>query len=148
MIVMEVRPTREGLVDGILETALYVNDLGRAAAFYQGVLGLDSLFEDDRLIALDSGGRRSVLLLFRRGTTLETVTMPGGTIPPHDGQGPAHVALAVRPKALPEIESRLAAAGIAVEGRTKWPRGGTSIYVRDPDGHLVEFATPGVWPIY
>ena len=36
---MEVGPTREGLVDGILETALYVDDLGRAAAFYRGLLG-------------------------------------------------------------------------------------------------------------
>ena len=36
--------------------------------------------------------------------------------------------------------------GIAVEGRTTWSRGGISIYFRDPDGHLVELATPGLWP--
>ena len=45
-------------------------------------------------------------------------------------------------------EAQLADAGVAIEGRTKWPRGGESIYFRDPDGHLVELATPGLWPGY
>ena len=39
-------------------------------------------------------------------------------------------------------------AGIAIKGRTKWPRGGESIYFRDPDGHVLELATPGLWPGY
>ena len=43
-------------------------------------------------------------------------------------------------------EARLAEAGIAVEAHTTWPRGGESIYFRDPDNHLVELATPGLWP--
>ena len=30
----------------------------------------------------------------------------------------------------------------------KWPRGGESLYFRDPDGHLVELATPGLWANY
>ena len=49
---------------------------------------------------------------------------------------------------LAEWEARLAAHGIAIEGRTKWSRGGESIYFRDPDGHLLELATPGLWAIY
>jgi catechol 2,3-dioxygenase-like lactoylglutathione lyase family enzyme len=28
------------------------------------------------------------------------------------------------------------------------PRGGHSIYFRDPDGHLLELATPGLWAGY
>jgi catechol 2,3-dioxygenase-like lactoylglutathione lyase family enzyme len=38
--------------------------------------------------------------------------------------------------------------GVAIEGRTDWSRGGHSIYFRDPDGHLLELATPGLWATY
>lgn len=132
---------------GVLETALYVDDLDRAAKFYRDVLELHPLFRDDRLCAC-SVGDRNVLLLFRRGASLETVSMPGGTIPPHDGHGPAHVAFATAARSLPDWEARLSAHAVAIEGRTDWPRGGRSIYFRDPDGHLLELVTPGVWTIY
>ena len=52
------------------------------------------------------------------------------------------------PTSSPAWEARLGAAGIAIEGRTKWSRGGNSIYFRDPDNHLLELATPGLWPGY
>jgi catechol 2,3-dioxygenase-like lactoylglutathione lyase family enzyme len=134
-------------LNGILETALYVDDPAAARDFYVGVLGLAPLHEDTRLCALDAG-HRSVLLLFRRGSSRETVHFPGGTIPPHDGSGPVHIAFAVDAAELAGWEARLAQAGVAIEGRTRWPRGGTSLYVRDPDGHLVELATPGLWAVY
>jgi catechol 2,3-dioxygenase-like lactoylglutathione lyase family enzyme len=132
---------------GVLETALYVDDLDRAAGFYEDVLGLKPINKDQRFAGYDAGPR-SVLLLFKRGSTLETVHMPGGTIPPHDGQGPLHIAFAIAVDALPAWEQHLAGRGIAIEGRTDWPRGGKSIYFRDPDNHLLELATPGLWPNY
>ena len=89
-----------------------------------------------------------MLLLFAKGATLETVRLPGGTIPPHDGSGRLHVAFAVAEADLPAWERRLAEAGVEIVGRTDWPRGGRSVYFRDPDGHLVELATPGLWPNY
>jgi catechol 2,3-dioxygenase-like lactoylglutathione lyase family enzyme len=133
-------------LDRVLETALYVDDLDRAAAFYAELLDLPSLYADARLRAFAVG--ESVLLLFRRGASLETMTMPGGTIPPHDGAGPLHVAFAIAADELAPWEERLHQRGIPVEGRTDWPRGGRSIYFRDPDGHLLELATPGLWRIY
>ena len=36
-------------LDGVLETALYTDDMERARAFYEGVLGLKSIFSDSRL---------------------------------------------------------------------------------------------------
>jgi catechol 2,3-dioxygenase-like lactoylglutathione lyase family enzyme len=132
-------------LNGILETVLYVDDFDRARAFYEGLLGLTPVYSDRRMCAYDVGGR-SMLLVFRRGESLETVTMPDGTIPPHDGEGPHHVAFSIAADELPQWETRLADFGVAIEGRTKWPRGGTSVYFRDPDGHLLELATPGLWP--
>jgi catechol 2,3-dioxygenase-like lactoylglutathione lyase family enzyme len=134
-------------LDHVLETALYVEDLERAAGFYADLLGLRLLFADDRLRAF-AVGEQSVLLLFRRGASLDTVRLPGGTIPPHDGQGSLHIAFAISADQLGHWENRLANHAIPVEGLTAWPRGGTSIYFRDPDGHLLELATPGLWDIY
>jgi catechol 2,3-dioxygenase-like lactoylglutathione lyase family enzyme len=134
-------------LDRVLETALYVDDLGRAAKFYEDALGLPLLTSDQRFRAYDVGGV-SVLLVFQRGATLETVRMPGGTIPPHDGHGPLHVAFAIGKEAMAAWEQRLTERGIAIEGRTDWRRGGHSIYFRDPDGHLLELATPGLWATY
>jgi catechol 2,3-dioxygenase-like lactoylglutathione lyase family enzyme len=134
-------------LDRVLETCLYVDDLDRAARFYEHVLGLDPLAHDARFRAYDVGGR-SVLLLFRRGATLHTVHMPGGTIPPHDGHGPLHLAFAITADAVRDWQERLGEHGVAIEGHTNWSRGGYSIYFRDPDGHLLELATPGLWATY
>jgi catechol 2,3-dioxygenase-like lactoylglutathione lyase family enzyme len=132
---------------GVLETVLYVNSFESACPFYEQLLGLNSIYRDQRLCAYDVGSR-GVLLLFLHGHSLETVKLPGGTIPPHDGNGPAHIAFSIAAGELAAWEMQLAKAGVEIEGRTKWPRGGESIYFRDPDGHLIELATPGLWPGY
>jgi catechol 2,3-dioxygenase-like lactoylglutathione lyase family enzyme len=134
-------------IHGLLETALYVDDLDRAREFYEVVLGLAPLYSDQRMCAFDVAGA-SVLLLFRRGASTETVKMPGGTIPPHDGSGPLHIAFAIPAEELGSWKERLKSHAISIEGCTEWPRGGRSIYFRDPDGHLLEFATPGLWATY
>jgi catechol 2,3-dioxygenase-like lactoylglutathione lyase family enzyme len=131
-------------IAGVLETAIYVADLTRSRRFYEDVLGLTPVFSDARLVAYGIGP--AVLLVFLRGSTTETVELPGGIIPPHDGAGRIHYALSIAASDLPRWAAQLAAHGIAEEGRTRWPRGGTSLYFRDPDGHLGEFATPGIWP--
>ncbi len=76
--------------EGLLEAALYVDDLERSSSFHQAVLGRAVLDADERIRALGVGGGQ-VLLFCRRGA---------------------------------------------------------SAYFRDPDRHLIELATPGVWSIY
>jgi catechol 2,3-dioxygenase-like lactoylglutathione lyase family enzyme len=132
---------------GVLETALYTDDMERARAFYEGVMELKPIFTDARLTAYGIA-ERSVLLLFRRGSAREATTMPGGVIPGHDGAGPLHVAFAVGRDELKDWEQHLTARGVEIEGQTDWPRGGRSVYFRDPDRHLLELATPGLWTVY
>lgn len=134
-------------LEGILETALYTDDMVKARQFYEGVLELSPIFADERLCAYAVAGR-DVLLLFRRGTTGQTVRMPGGTIPGHDGSGRIHIAFAIGRDELAAWEKRFAEHGVEIEGRTDWSRGGHSVYFRDPDGHLLELATPGLWNVY
>jgi catechol-2,3-dioxygenase len=131
---------------GVLETSLYVDAFERACPFYEQVLGLNSIYRDARLCVYDVGGR-GVLLLFLRGASLAPSRLPGGVVPPHDGHGPIHMAFSITADALADWEARLAEAGVAIESRVKWRRG-ESIYFRDPDGHVLELATPGLWPGY
>lgn len=131
----------------IIETAHYVDDLERAHAFYESVFGLKPMLQTKTLFAYDIGGE-SVLLLFLRGASTQTQSSQRGSIPPHDGSGPLHLAFAIDPETLDAWEAKLARHGIPVEGRMSWERGATSLYLRDPDGHLLELATPGLWANY
>ena len=132
---------------GVLETSLYVDDLDRASRFYEETFGLTRIEGDDRFRAYSVGGR-SVLLLFKRGASNRSTQLPEGKLGPHDGNGPLHLAFSISAEALPAWEKLLVERGVAIETRIQWPRGGTSIYFRDPDNHSVELATPGVWSIY
>jgi catechol 2,3-dioxygenase-like lactoylglutathione lyase family enzyme len=130
---------------GVLETALYVSDLHHSRRFYQGLMGFECFMHDDRMCALGTPGG-SVLLLFRRHGSAEPSRTPYGTIPEHDGAGTQHLAFAIPGSEIEAWNKYLEEAGLTVESRITWPRGGTSLYFRDPDGHSVEVATPGLWP--
>jgi catechol 2,3-dioxygenase-like lactoylglutathione lyase family enzyme len=133
---------------GIIETALYVDDMDRASRFYEEILGLHRIGGDKDRLHVYSVADRNVLLLFKRGATAQPVQTPIGVVPPHDGNGPLHLAFAISKEDLQAWEETLKENGIIIESRIHWPRGGTSIYFRDPDNNLVELATPGMWPIY
>jgi len=140
-------PTASPSVTHVLEVSLYVADLDRAQHFYQHLFGFAPYLRDERMCALGVPGRQ-VLLLFRRGASTQPSRTPFGEIPPHDGHGTLHLCFAITEAELPAWSDRLAAFAIAVESRLRWPAGGTSLYFRDPDGHSLELATPGLWPNY
>lgn len=134
-------------VTGVLETALYVDDVERSVEFYTRVMGFETLFVSERAAGLNVAGKQ-VLLLFLKGGTQEPIVSSRGTIPPHDGDGNLHMAFAVPEESLDEWEATLAANGVAVEARYNWERGGRSVYFHDPDGHVIELVTPGCWLVY
>ena len=127
--------------NGILESSLYVSDLPRSVRFYQETLGFSVIKEfADRGCAMHAGTHQ-VLLLFKKGASRAIQS-------PHDGDGELHLAFAVASAELANWESWLYARGIAVEEKITWELGGTSLYFRDPDRHLLELATPGTWSVY
>lgn len=128
-------------LEGILETALYVEDVDRSAAFYRNLFGFEPVYSGPRLTALAVPGRQ-VLLLFKKGASAALEKIP------HDGSGELHLAFAIPAESLASWEARLRENGIEIVETTRWERGGTSLYFRDPDRHLVELATPGLWSNY
>ncbi len=132
-------------VSHVLETSLYVQDLSKSRDFYDRICGFPAVFQDDRMCAMEVPGGQ-ILLLFRQGMTNQPAPVPGGMIPPHHGQGALHLAFAIPLRELPAWEAHLARQDVAVESRVTWPAGGISLYFRDPDGHSLEVATPGLWP--
>jgi catechol 2,3-dioxygenase-like lactoylglutathione lyase family enzyme len=132
---------------GIKETALSVADVARSRQFYTDLLECTVMRGDERFCALEVAGT-DVLLLFAKGTTQEPLTLPGGVIPGHGADGESHVGFAIPSDALEAWIARLGEKRIAIESTVDWPLGGKSIYFRDPDGHLLEFLTPGIWPMY
>src|SRR4051812_43975573 len=133
-----MRPT----VNGILETSLYVSHPTTSVEFYKRVFGFeliapDELVTDETRLCAMRAGDRSVLLLFNRGGTEDT-----------DAVGAIHVAFAISRSELAAWEAWLAEQQIAIESKKTWTHGGEALYFRDPDGHLLEVVTPGVWSIY
>ena len=135
------------LPSAILETCLSVQDLSRASKFYTNLFGYPVMRSDDRFCALDIVGQQ-VLLLFARGSVPNGTVLPFGTIPAHGTSGMSHIVFRVPADSLAAWRTRLRDHEISIESEFQWPTGGTSIYFRDPDGHLLELLTPGVWPNY
>jgi catechol 2,3-dioxygenase-like lactoylglutathione lyase family enzyme len=124
----------------VLQTSLYVDDLGAAVAFYRDLFDLELFVTEHRMTALGVAGRQ-FLRLFRRGAGSD-----GRFIPPHHGDRNPQLCFAVpfgEPAAWdPFLQER----GIAVESRLHRAPGGTSLYFRDPEGNSIEVDSPGLSP--
>ena len=127
--------------DGILESSLYVNDVAHSAQFYEKIFGFRAINDFGARGCAMEAGNRQVLLLFKKGGSREEQS-------PHDGDGELHLAFSVRAEELAAWVAWLVENGIVVEEDRKWDLGGQRLYFRDPDRHLIEIATPGVWSIY
>ena len=128
-------------LEGILESSLYVSDLQRSVLFYQETFGFPVISEFGERGCAMHAGPHQVLLLFKKGASRDITS-------PHDGDGELHIAFTIPAGELAAWESWLGERGIVVEEKRSWELGGWSVYFRDPDRHLLELATPGVWSVY
>ena len=123
----------------VFETVLYASDLGAAVAFYADVLGFEMIQRSDVLAAFRCGD--GVLLIFDRKKSAAS----GRGVPSHGTAGTGHVAFAASATELAIWRERLRGKGVAIESEVAWEVGGNSIYFRDPDGNILEFAPPTLW---
>ena len=136
-MVIHMRPKTKGL----LESSLYVADVVKSVEFFERVFSFRIISDFGESCCAMEAGPRQVLLLFKRGASRDMVS-------PHDGDGELHIAFAIDADEFSVWEAWLAENGIPVEESRTWEHGGHSLYFRDPDRHLIEVATPGVWSIY
>ncbi len=130
----------------VLESALYVDDLDAAEAFYRDVLGLEVIVRvEGRHVFFRCGD--GVVLLFVTEATEKPPSNPAMPVPPHGARGPGHLCFSASDNDITRWRAHLEAAGIAVEADFRWPNGARSIYFRDPAGNSLEFADPAIWGI-
>jgi catechol 2,3-dioxygenase-like lactoylglutathione lyase family enzyme len=131
-----VRPTR------VLETCVYTDDLDAAERFYATVLDLEVIARvAGRHVFFRCG--HGVFLVFNPAQT----SKPGAELPPHGPTGAMHTAFAVAASELPAWRAKLEECGVTIEAEISWPKGGRSLYFRDPAGNSIELATPSIWGI-
>lgn len=132
------------MIEGVLETALYADDLDKAEAFYGGVLGLELIRRGgNRHIFFRCGD--SVLLVFNPAETEKPIENDPLPVPVHGARGPGHICFKISRDDLDAFAAKLSAAGVAIEHRLTWPNEAHSIYFRDPAGNSLEIAERKLW---
>lgn len=133
-------------ISGILEAAVYVDDLDRAEGFYADLLGLEKITRvEGRHVFFRCG--QGVVLAFMPDATAIPPDKGALPVPPHGAHGPGHLCFTVAKQDLPALRDHLQDHGIAIESDFHWPHGPRSVYVRDPAGNSVEFAEPALWDL-
>jgi catechol-2,3-dioxygenase len=129
---------------GILEAALYVDDLDAAEQFYGEVLALEKIQRvTDRHVFYRVGA--TVLLIFNADETEKPPLNPDMPVPPHGARGPGHVCLSLSRDQIAVMRKHLLDWNVPLDAEFDWPNGACSLYVRDPAGNSVEFAEPHLW---
>jgi catechol-2,3-dioxygenase len=115
------------IVTGFSELTLEARDPEALAQFYVKCFGLRRLASEDDRIWLGAGDTAR-LGLWR----------PGRKEFGDEGGAHVHFAFAVDPGQFDRLAERLAGCGIEVDGPHEHDGGDRSIYIRDPEGNVVE----------
>ena len=118
---------------------LRVADLARSLRFYQDVLGLDVERRSDELGLVQLRAGRSLIDLVPIDLPLGRA---GGAGPAKEGRNVDHIALRLTELDLERVVEHLTRHGVAIDGPPGIRYGaeglGPSLYLRDPDGNVIE----------
>lgn len=132
-------------LDGIVETAIYTDDLAAMRRFYEDMLGFERISYTENQ-SLFFKINRSVLLIFNRAYTIDQkATVNGNLIPPHATTGAGHLAFEAQPGEYDKQKARIVGMGIEIESEVTWPHGKKSFYFRDPGDNSIEIVEYGLW---
>lgn len=132
-------------LSGIVETALYTDDLDAMRRFYEDRLGLNCILYTENQ-SLFFKINHSVLLIFNRAYTIDqTATVNGSPIPPHATTGQGHLAFEAPQGEYENLKAQILATGIEIESEVTWPYGKQSFYFRDPGDNSIEIVEHGLW---
>ena len=126
-------------IQGVHETVLYTDDVAALAAFYSGVVELEQIDPPDPHSAAFRLSDGNVLLVFDPSRT----ATPGRFVPEHGTTGGGHVAFKVDD--VDAAAQGLRNHAVEIEREITWPKGGRSVYFRDPAGNSVEFVEGEIW---
>jgi catechol 2,3-dioxygenase-like lactoylglutathione lyase family enzyme len=129
----------DSMLRRVYETAVYAADVAAATSFYADVVGLRQIDSPDEHSAAFRAPDGGVVLIFDP----ERTSGAGRFVPAHGARGEGHVAFGV--DSLDDAAARLAESGVEIEREIDWPRGGRSLYFRDPAGNSVEFVEGEIW---
>jgi catechol 2,3-dioxygenase-like lactoylglutathione lyase family enzyme len=163
---MSMPPTK---LTHVLETCLYVKSKSESDSFYQDILGLVPSTQSQRISVYPLGS--TTLILFQLGLTLDEIHPEGHPefiLPAHGPTQPIidaiqseseqnsgqqrlqqHFCLAVPSRQdVEKWEKYLKAKDVNILGLMDWERGGRSVYFADPDRHIGEIGSRGIWAHY
>jgi catechol 2,3-dioxygenase-like lactoylglutathione lyase family enzyme len=130
---------------GILESALYVDDLDKAEQFYGEILGLARITRAEGRHVFFRCGDGVLLLVNAEATEIPPPADARLPVPPHGARGPGHLCFRANGEEIEAWRRHLEDKSIAIEADFEWPNGGRSIYFRDPASNSLEFAEAKIW---
>src|SRR6266700_2672111 len=104
---------RKLTLNGLVETALFVEELPQARDFYEQVLGLTKSKDSDTGCVFRVADQRYLLIISRRAARTPNKTASGDVLPPcalpqQDGRGPGHIAFGLSQDTIDFWRARLA----------------------------------------
>ncbi len=127
------------MIQKIKETCLYVANLDKTEEFYHKKLKLPIISrKEDAFIFFRAGS--DVLLCF-----MNDYAKNQKTLPPHFAKGKIHFAFEVKTEDYENWKEDIINFQIKITHEQEWKNGLLSFYFEDPDGHVLEIASEGIW---